>query len=98
MVAVPRQLFFNTQIPACLWFLAKDKSGAALTGGWQGRDRRDEVLFIDARKLGRMDTRVTRVFDNEDVARIATTVNRWRDDGEDGVGSTSRQQDGKGAA
>jgi type I restriction enzyme M protein len=75
MVALPPQLFFNTQIPACLWFLAKDKSKG-------GRDRRGEVLFIDARKLGRMDTRVNRVFDDEDVQRIAGTVHRWRADGE----------------
>src|SRR5574340_1039153 len=74
MVALPPQLFFNTQIPACLWFLARDKSGAPAPGGKKGRDRRDEVLFIDARKLGRMDTRVNRVFDDEDVARIASTV------------------------
>jgi type I restriction enzyme M protein len=85
MVALPPQLFFNTQIPACLWFLAKDKSGAAMPGGKKGRDRRGEVLFIDARKLGRMDTRVNRVFDDEDVARIAGTVHRWRADGEDGA-------------
>jgi type I restriction enzyme M protein len=87
MVALPPQLFFNTQIPACLWFLAKDKSGAALPGGQRGRDRRGEVLFIDARKLGHMATRVNRVFDDEDdVARIAATVHRWRADGEDGAG------------
>ncbi len=83
MVALPPQLFFNTQIPACLWFLARDKRGAA--GGGKGRDRRGEVLFIDARKLGRMETRVTRVFDDEDVARIAATVHRWRADGEAGA-------------
>lgn len=93
MVALPPQLFFNTQIPACLWFLAKDKSGngstpaarGAVPGGRKGRDRRGEVLFIDARKLGRMATRVNRVFDDEDVARIAATVHRWRADGEDGA-------------
>ncbi len=79
MVALPPQLFFNTQIPACLWFLAKDKSKG-------GRDRRGEVLFIDARKLGRMETRVNRVFDDEDVDRIAGTVHRWRGDGEAGAG------------
>jgi len=85
MVALPPQLFFNTQIPACLWFLAKDKSGAAAPGAKKGRDRRGEVLFIDGRKLGRMDTRVARVFDDEDVARIAATVHRWRADGEEGA-------------
>jgi type I restriction enzyme M protein len=84
MVALPPQLFFNTQIPACLWFLAKDKSGSAVPGSKKGRDRRGEMLFIDARTLGRMDTRVTRVFDDEDVATIARTVHRWRADGEAG--------------
>jgi type I restriction enzyme M protein len=58
-----------------LWFLSKDKA----TGG---RDRRGEVLFIDARKVGRMEGRVFRVFDNDDIARIAHTVHRWRQDGE----------------
>jgi type I restriction enzyme M protein len=77
MVALPPQLFFNTQIPACLWFLAKDKRKG-------GRDRRGEMLFIDARKLGRMESRVTRVFDDEHVACVAGTVHRWRQDGEDG--------------
>lgn len=85
MVALPPQLFFNTQIPACLWFLAKDKSGVAVPGGKQGRDRRGEVLFIDARKLGRMESRVFRVFDEADIARIAAVVHRWRADGEDGA-------------
>jgi type I restriction enzyme M protein len=85
MVALPPQLFFNTQIPACLWFLAKDKRGAAAGGGMKGRDRRGEVLFIDARKLGRMETRVNRVFDDEDVRRIAATVHRWRADGDEGI-------------
>ena len=102
MVALPPQLFFNTQIPACLWFLTKDKSGSLSRkrgrAGGEGkrregedtrsttpRDRRGEVLFIDARKLGRMETRVNRVFDDEDVARIAATVHAWRADGEDGA-------------
>jgi type I restriction enzyme M protein len=75
MIALPPQLFFNTQIPACLWFLAKDKSR-------NGRNRKGEFLFIDARKLGRMDSRVNRVFDDEDIQRIGTTVHAWRQDGE----------------
>jgi type I restriction enzyme M protein len=75
MVALPPQLFLNTQIPACLWFLTKDKTA-------HGRDRRGEVLFIDARKLGQLETRVFRVFSDEDIARIAGTVHRWRQDGE----------------
>jgi type I restriction enzyme M protein len=78
MVALPPQLFFNTTIPACLWFLAKDKRQ-------NGRDRRGEVLFINARELGRMETRVNRVFDDEDMARIASCVHSWRQDGEDGA-------------
>jgi type I restriction enzyme M protein len=75
MVALPPQLFFNTQIPACLWFLTKDKTR-------NGRNRKGEVLFIDARKLGRMATRVIRVFDDEDIEQIARTVHAWRQDGE----------------
>ncbi|MCP5279466.1 MAG: SAM-dependent DNA methyltransferase [Thiobacillus sp.] len=75
MVALPPQLFFNTQIPACLWFLAKDKTQ-------HGRDRRGEFLFIDARKLGTMQTRVLRVFEDEDIAKIANAVHAWRQDGE----------------
>ncbi|APA84093.1 type I restriction-modification system subunit M [Paraburkholderia sprentiae WSM5005] len=85
MVALPPQLFLNTQIPACLWFLAKDKTGVAVVGAKPSRDRRGEVLFIDARKLGRMESRVVRVFDDEDIAKIASTVHRWRADGEDGA-------------
>jgi len=75
MVALPPQLFLNTQIPACLWFLTKDKTA-------HGRDRRGEVLFIDARKMGQLETRVYRVFSDEDIARIAGTVHCWRQDGE----------------
>lgn len=85
MVALPPQLFLNTPIPACLWFLAKDKSGGASGGAKTGRDRRGEVLFIDARQLGRMESRVVRVFDDADIAKIASTVHRWRADGENGA-------------
>jgi type I restriction enzyme M protein len=66
MVALPGQLFFNTQIPACLWFLAKQKK------------RKGEVLFIDARKLGRMISRVQAELDDAAMARIADTVAAWR--------------------
>ncbi len=75
MVALPPQLFINTQIPACLWFLTNDKRQ-------RGRDRRGEVLFIDARQLGTMDTRVFRKFTDDDIAKIADTVHAWRSDGE----------------
>ena len=66
MVALPGQLFFNTQIPACLWFLARQKQ------------RRGEVLFIDARKLGKMISRVQAELDDAAIARIADTVAAWR--------------------
>jgi type I restriction enzyme M protein len=77
MVALPPQLFFNTQIPACLWFLSRDKSGA---GG--KTDRSGQVLFIDARQMGRLETRVFRVLDEAQVMQIANTYHAWRGDGE----------------
>ena len=77
MVALPPQLFFNTQILACIWFLARDKR----TGK---RDRSGETLFIDARKLGRMETRVNRIFDEADTRRITDAYHAWRGDSETG--------------
>ena len=73
MIALPGQLFYSTQIPACLWFLARNKNPGS---GW--RDRRGEVLFIDARQLGRMVDRTRREFADEDIARIAGTYHAWR--------------------
>lgn len=73
MIALPGQLFYSTQIPVCLWFLAKNKNPG---GGW--RDRRGEILFIDARKMGRMVDRVRRELAQEDIARIADTYHAWR--------------------
>lgn len=74
MVALPGQLFTNTQIPACIWFLTKDKSGK----DGKKRDRRDEVLFIDARNLGYMRDRVLRDFTPEDIRKIADTFHAWQ--------------------
>jgi len=71
MVALPGQLFLNTQIPVCLWFLTNDKTK-------NGRSRKDETLFIDARNLGTMETRVLKVLTNEDIQRIQDTVFSWR--------------------
>jgi len=71
MVALPGQLFLNTQIPVCLWFLTNDKTK-------NGRSRKDETLFIDARNLGTMETRVLKVLTNEDIQRIQYTVSLWR--------------------
>lgn len=78
MVALPGQLFFNTQIPACLWFLTKNKAV-----------RRGEVLFIDARKLGRMITRVQAELTDEVIERIGATVAAWR--GDSGAGNYADQ-------
>lgn len=72
MVALPGQLFFSTQIPACLWILARDKSANG------HRNRRGEILFIDARKLGFMVDRVRREFTAKDIDRIAGAYHRWR--------------------
>ncbi len=72
MVALPGQLFYSTQIPACLWFLAR------------GRQRQGEILFIDARKLGRMADRTHRELTDEEIARIADTYHAWRTGEEDG--------------
>ena len=74
MIALPGQLFYSTQIPVCLWFLARDKKHSRL------RDRRGTVLFIDARKLGSMIDRTQRELDDEDVAKIAGTYHAWRGD------------------
>ena len=73
MIALPGQLFYSTQIPACLWFLARNKKP-----GHGSRDRRREVLFIDARKLGSMVDRTRKEFSDEDTGRIAGTYHAWR--------------------
>jgi type I restriction enzyme M protein len=72
MVALPGQLFYSTQIPVCLWFIARDKKNSRF------RDRRGEVLFIDARKLGTLIDRVHRDLSDEDIAKIAGTYHAWR--------------------
>lgn len=78
MIALPGQLFYSTQIPACLWFLAKDKSNG-IARDKKLRDRRGEILFIDARKLGYMVDRTRREFSDQDVAKIADTYHAWRE-------------------
>jgi type I restriction enzyme M protein len=78
MIALPGQLFYSTQIPACLWFLAKDKSNG-IARDKKLRDRRGEILFIDARKLGYMVDRTRREFGDEDVAKIADAYHAWRE-------------------
>ena len=75
IVALPGQLFYSTQIPASLWFLNRDKTPG---GARAWRDRRGEVLFIDARKLGAMVDRTHRALSDDDIARIAGTYHAWR--------------------
>ncbi len=72
MVALPSQLFYNTMIPACLWFVSRDKRNQKFG------DRRNRVLFINARKLGTMVDRRHRVFTDEDVKRISDSYHAWR--------------------
>ncbi len=84
MIALPGQFFYSTQIPACLWFLARNK------GNGRFRDRRGEVLFIDARKLGHMVDRTRKEFSDDDVARIAGTYHAWRGEKEAGHMKTYR--------
>ena len=87
MVAMPGQLFYSTQIPVCLWFLTRSKTG---TGGSKTRpytrNRRGETLFIDARQLGTLTDRVHRDLTNADIAKIAGTYHAWKN-GDDGVGA-----------
>jgi len=74
MVALPGQLFYSTQIPACLWFLARDKKNGRF------RDRRGETLFIDTRKMGMLIDRVHRELTPEEIAKIAGAYHSWRGD------------------
>lgn len=96
MVALPAQLFFNTQIPACLWFLARKRGDRGRSGGISGSDggskggpwtrpdspdSPDEILFIDARKLGTMVNRRNKELSDTDIAQIASTYHTWRGKG-----------------
>ncbi len=78
MVALPGQLFYSTQIPACLWFLSRSRIGGPY------RDRTGEILFIDARKMGRMVDRTHRELTDDDISSIADTYHAWR--GQDEAG------------
>ncbi len=74
MVALPGQLFYSTQIPACLWFLARDKKDRRF------RDRRGQTLFIDARYMGAMADRVHAELTEDEIGRIARVYHSWRGD------------------
>lgn len=73
IVALPEKLFLNAGIPVVLWFLSKNRAGKT------HRDRKGEVLFIDARKLGYMSTRTLRVLSDEDITKITSAYHHWRD-------------------
>lgn len=83
MVALPGQLFYSTQIPACLWILAKGRSNG-LVKKTKLRDRRGEVLFIDARKMGVLVDRTRRELTDTEIARIAATYHAWRGEADAG--------------
>lgn len=72
IVTLPGQLFYSTQIPVCLWFIAKNKRDRRY------RDRSKEILFIDARKLGYMEDRTHRVLSDKDIKKVADTYHNWR--------------------
>lgn len=72
IINLPAKLFLNTQIPACLWFLSRNKAN----GGY--RKRTDEILFIDTRNKGHVINRRTRELSAEDITRIADTYHQWR--------------------
>ncbi len=72
IVNLPAKLFLNTQIPASLWFLSRNKANGKF------RNRQDEILFIDAREIGHLINRRTREFSTEDIEKIASTYHNWR--------------------
>lgn len=86
MVALPPQLFFNTQIPACLWFLARSKS----------KQRREQVLFVDARGLGTMVDRTRRELTDTDIQRIADAFHAWQTNDGRGGSQTRPYEDEPG--
>jgi type I restriction enzyme M protein len=84
MIALPGQLFYSTQIPVCLWFLARDKSNGIARNA-KLRNRRDEILFIDARKLGHMVDRTQKEFSDVDIVKITRAYHAWRGEAEAGA-------------
>ena len=72
IVAMPPQLFYTTQIPACLWFVSRDRYDHKF------RNRHDEILFIDARKMGTMASRKNRELTDDDITKITGTYHAWR--------------------
>ncbi|MBA2760197.1 MAG: SAM-dependent DNA methyltransferase [Chloroflexia bacterium] len=81
IVSMPGQLFFSTQIPVSLWFLAKNRKNGFGQEGRPLRDRSGEILFIDARQIGELEDRTHRVLSDDDMAKITGTYHAWRGDG-----------------
>lgn len=78
IVNLPAKLFLNTQIPAALWFMRRDRENSS-----HYRDRSKEILFIDARNLGHLINRRSKVLSDEDIKTIADTYHNWRNKGGD---------------
>jgi type I restriction enzyme M protein len=78
IVNLPAKLFLNTQIPASLWFLSRNRTNGALSNGSRLRNRTNEILFIDARNMGHLINRRTRELSTEDISTIAGTYHNWR--------------------
>lgn len=77
IVTLPGQMFYSTQIPVCLWFITKNKEKNGK------RDRKNEILFIDARNIGYMATRTLKEFADEDIQKVASTFHSWRGTSDD---------------
>lgn len=86
MIALPGQLFYTTQIPVCLWFVTKNKKAQTIPGHNDSnhRNREGETLFIDARNMGSMISRVHKELTPDDIAHIARTYHAWRGEAKDG--------------
>ncbi|MBD2780915.1 type I restriction-modification system subunit M [Xenorhabdus szentirmaii] len=91
MIALPGQLFYTTQIPACLWFVTKNKEAEVAKGY---RNRQGETLFIDARNMGSMINRTNKELTAEDIATIADTYHAWRSTPEE-LAERIKRGDGK---
>jgi type I restriction enzyme M protein len=86
MIALPGQLFYTTQIPVCLWFISKNKKAVEASEDFaKRRNRQVETLFIDARDMGSMVSRVNKELTNDDIAHIAQTYHAWRGEDKDGA-------------
>lgn len=80
IVALPKQLFYNTGIPACIWILRRNRTSQAdvRTDDGSPRPRKNEILFIDASEMGFLKDRVHREFTDEDMDKISETYHNWR--------------------